>query len=232
MKTTLTKWIVISLIGSGFLTGCSGNSSQSTGNKNPNDPSMQARSEFEISKDPPFTSQTHFAAGQLAESQGNPLSALDQYEKALKLDPKNTPALYRCGVVLAQLKRYSDAVNIWKQYVNTTNADATAFSNLGFCCELAGRNDEAETAYRQGITKDPRNKPCRINYGLMLARHGFIDKAVVQLQTVLSPSQVHYNIASVLEGQGRTEQAKYEFQKAIELNPSFIDAKTRMAGIN
>jgi len=229
---TMSKWIVISLISASFLTGCSNNSQQGPNASGKGQDASQARTEFEISKDPPFTSQTHFAAGQLAESQGSPLSAVDQYQKAIKLDPKNTAALYRLGIVYAQLKRYSEAVSVWKQYVNTTEANATAFSNLGFCCELAGRNDEAETAYRQGITKDPRNKPCRINYGLMLARHGFTDQAVVQLQCVLTPSQVHYNIASVLEGQGRTEQAKYEFQKAIELNPGFIDAKTRMAGLN
>jgi len=211
------------------LAGCaSKDRAASTGN----DSTVEARKDFEITKDPPFTAQTHFAAGQLAESQNNPASAIDQYERAIKLEPKHSASLYRLGIVYAQLKRYNEAVAVWKQYVNVTDASATAFSNLGFCCELAGRNDEAETAYRQGITKDPRNGPCRVNYGLMLARHGHVDQAVIQLQVVLTPSQVHYNVASVLEGQGLKEQAKYEFQKAIELNPSSGDARTRMAGLN
>jgi tetratricopeptide (TPR) repeat protein len=229
------KWIVICLMGSALAAGCAGNSPKDRAAATPttgNDSTVVARTEFELSKDPPFTAQTHFAAGQMAESQNNPIAAIDQYEKAIKLDPKHSASLYRLGIVYAQLKRYRDAVTVWKQYVNVTDASATAFSNLGFCCELAGRNDEAETAYRQGIFKDPRNGPCRVNYGLMLARHGHLDQAAVQLQTVLSPSQVHYNIGSVLEGQGLKEQAKYEFQKAIDLNPSFNDARTRMAGLN
>src|SRR4051794_21516156 len=56
-------------------------------------------------KDPPLNADTHFAAGQLNESQGNLQGALEQYGKALKLNPKHESALFRSGVVLAQLKQ-------------------------------------------------------------------------------------------------------------------------------
>jgi tetratricopeptide (TPR) repeat protein len=220
------------LLSIGLIAGCASESSNRPPRLLGDQTSASARSDFDQAKDPPFTAETHVAAGQFAESQNNPAGAVIQYERAIKLEPKNTTALYRLGIVYAQQKRYEDAVRVWKQYVNVTDASATAFSNLGFCCELAGRNDEAEMAYRKGIAKDQRNAACRVNYGLMLARHGHINQAVIQLQVVLTPSQVHYNIASVLEGQGHKEQAKLEYQKAIDLNPSFNDARTRMAAIN
>src|SRR5258708_560757 len=62
------------------------------------------RNPFETAQDPPITAETHFAAGQLAETQGDFAGALKQYKEALKLDPKHKRALYRQSVCLSQLK--------------------------------------------------------------------------------------------------------------------------------
>jgi tetratricopeptide (TPR) repeat protein len=187
---------------------------------------------FDAGKEPEFTPQTHYAAGQLAESQGNVAAAIAQYEAAVKGDQKHAASLYRLGVLHAQKKEFNEAINAWKQYVKATDGNPTGFSNLGFCCELAGRRDDAEISYKKGIAKDPKNVPCRVNYGLMLARHGHISEATIQLQTVLTAAEVHYNLASVFEAQGRKSQARAEYEKAVTLNPGFGDAKQRLASID
>jgi len=114
----------------------------------------------------------------------------------------------------AKQKRYGEAIDAWNRYVRATNDDATGYANLGFCLELAGRTEEAEIAYRKGIKRDPTNAPCRVNYGLLLARHDRINEAMLEMQAVLPEAQVHYNLASVYEGMGRREQAKAEYRKA------------------
>jgi tetratricopeptide (TPR) repeat protein len=187
------------------------------------------KSDFESAEDPPLSAQTHYAAGQLAESQNNFPSAVRQYEASLVVDSTHEKSLYRLGVLYSQAKEYNKAIEMWRKYAKVTKDSPTAMSNLGFCCELAGRNDDAEAAYRKGIAKDPNNVPCRINYGLMLARHGHTNEATLQLQTVLSPAEVHYNLASVYQAQGRKEQARQEYKKALELNPNFEEARQRMA---
>jgi tetratricopeptide (TPR) repeat protein len=196
------------------------------------DSSARGTDEFEKMKDPPLNAQTHFAAGQLAESQNNVSVAVTQYELARQRDHKHEGSLYRLGVLYSQMKNYPKAIEAWKDYASVTKESPTAMSNLGFCCELAGRNDEAEAAYKKGISKDPKNQPCRINYGLMLARNGHINEAMQQLQSVLPPAEVHYNLASVYQAQGRKEQARQEYQKAVELNPAFTDAKNRLADVS
>src|SRR5581483_3933607 len=130
-----------------------------------------AHSSFESTEDPPIQSSTHFAAGVVAEDQGNADAAIRQYQEALKLNPKHLQALYRLGVLYAQQKQFSDAIDTWKRYVDATGESAGAWGDLAFCYELAGRQAEAENAYQKGIAKDPKNRPCRTNYGLMLARH-------------------------------------------------------------
>jgi tetratricopeptide (TPR) repeat protein len=189
------------------------------------------RSAFERSDDPPIKAQTYFAAGLVAESNNDFAKASAQYKQALKLAPQNKSALYRLGVCLSHLKKYPDAVATWKKYIEATGGDAGAYSNLGFCHELAGQIDQAEQAYRQGIEKDDKNVPCRTNYGLMLARLGRTSEATIQLQTVLNEAEVHYNLGSVLESQGRREAARQEYQRALALDPEFDDAQTRLSAL-
>lgn len=184
---------------------------------------------FDTIKDPPFTAHTRFAAGQLAESQGAIPMAIEQYKAALKLDPKHQPSLYRLGVLYAQNHQFDLAISSWKQYVKATGDSATAMGNLAFCYELAGRTSDAENAYKAGIQKEPANQSCRVNFGLMLARQGRVDEAKTQWAAVLKPAEVHYNLASVYEQLGRKDDAKSEYEKALELNPEFWEAQTRLS---
>lgn len=183
---------------------------------------------FDSVKDPEFTASTRFAAGQLAESQKNPGAAIEQYKLAIKLDKNHQPSLYRLGVLYAQIQRYPDAIATWKQYVNATNQSATAYGNLAFCYEVANQRSDAEAAYKAGLQRDPKNLLCRQNYGLMLARMGRIDEAKTQLSAVLKPAQVHYNLGSVYEITGRKDDAKSEYEQALQLDSSFWDAKNRL----
>jgi tetratricopeptide (TPR) repeat protein len=187
------------------------------------------RSQFDNVQDPPLNADTRYAAGQLAESQNNPQLAIKQYNECVKSNPNHTLALYRLGVCYSQLKQFPQAIETWNNYIKVTKGAAVGYSNLGFCYELAGQRDEAENAYKKGIQKDPYNQACRVNYGLMLARTGKTSEAINQLQVVLSPAEVRYNIGSVYEQLGRKEQAKAEYKKALELDPNLVDAQTKLA---
>ena len=140
-------------------------------------------------------------------------------------------ALFRLGIDYAKLKQYPQAIATWKQYIKTTNESASGYSNLALCQELSGDGTSAEASFRKGIERDPKNEPCRVNYGLMLAKQGRISEAVLQLQAVLPPADVHYNLGSVYEQQGKIEQARAEYQEAIKLDPKHNDAQLRLASL-
>jgi tetratricopeptide (TPR) repeat protein len=229
MRRTLTASILLAA-----LAGCSnkGPDGSVTGVRAEDAATMNGeRSPFETSQDPPIAAETHYAAGQLAESAGDTTAALRQYKQALEIDPKHRKSLYRQAVCLSQLKKHNESVAAWRQYIDAMGGDARSYSNLGFCHELAGRIDDAESAYLKGLAKDPKSVPCRTNYGLMLARLGRTAEATLQLQAVLTPAEVHYNLASVLEHQGRPEAAKMEYRRAIQLDPDFLDAQARLSAL-
>jgi Tfp pilus assembly protein PilF len=65
----------------------------------------------------------------------------------------------------------------------------------------------------------------------MLARHGRIGEATIQLQAVLSPAEVHYNLATVYELEQRKEMAKLEYQEAVASDPNFAEARNKLASL-
>lgn len=195
----------------------------------PNTPPV---SEFDKAKDPAISANTRFAAGQLSESQGELGHAIEQYQKALELNPKYAEAMFRLAVVQTTTKAFPKAIETWNRYITLTSGSATAYSNLGFCQELAGNPAAAEAAYRAGIAHEPSNEPCHVNYGLMLARHGRPSEGLLQLQIVLPPAKAHYDLASVYETMGRKKEARTEYAKALELDPAFGDAKTKLASLD
>jgi len=209
-----------------FISGCATKAPQ-TQQSAANTPTT----EFEKAKDPEVQSNTHFAAGQLAESQAHLQEAAQQYRAALKQNPKYTDAMFRLGIVYTQLESYPKAIEIWNQYVKATNGSATAYSNLGFCEEVAGDPNAAEAAYRKGIAKDPLNEACHVNFGLMLARHGRPNEGLLQLQTVLPPAKAHYDLAAVYESLRRLEEARREYGKALACDPRLDDAKSKLAAL-
>jgi tetratricopeptide (TPR) repeat protein len=185
----------------------------------------------QTAKDPPFTAATHFAAGRLAEAQGDDKHAVEHYVAALKLDPKHKEVTYALALLYTRLKQYPNAITVWKQYVKINDNSADAYSNLGFCYQLSGQTGEAESTYQKGITRDPKNNACRVNYGLLLARAGHISEATIQFQAVLPVAEVHYNLAAVFERDGKNEEAKVEYQRALALDPHCLDASVRLAGL-
>lgn len=228
-----SNWRVWVLVCTGAaLAGCggSGNDGPVKGMSSRDAQRLNAeRSQFERSDDPPFTADTHFAAARLAETQNAFAQAIAQYQAALKLDRNHRPSLYRLGIVYAQQRQYTDAIAIWDRYIQATGGDATGYSNLGYTYELSGDAKKAEDAYLKGIKADGKNEPCRVNYALMLVRQDRPDDAEKQLAAVLPPAQVRYNIASAYQQLGRPDQARAEYRKALELDPSLGAAKTRLA---
>ncbi len=229
----VSRKTVVALAAAVALAGCAGppgsksiNASGGSAKQRP------SRDEFEARRDPPINAATRYAAGQLAEEHGALPRAAYQYRRALKLDPTHLKSMYRLGVVLAGQRKYHEAIDVWKQYVKASNGAPEAYSNLGFCHELAGDTQEAEAAYLKGIARDARSQPCRVNYGLMLVRLGRVGEGKVQLQAVLQPAEVHYNVASVYEALGRREQAKAEYRQALALDPTLADAQSRLSELN
>ncbi len=188
-------------------------------------------SSIPTAKEPPLKANTRFAAGQLDESEGKLDAAIHQYNDALSIDPNHLPSLYRLGVIYAEKKDYDKSIEIWNQYLAASDNAPEGYGNLGYCYELAGKSKAAQATYQKGIDKDENNAPCRTNYGLLLARKGRIQEAVRMWNPVLTQAEIHYNLASIYLQDGRKQEAKAEYQQALNLDPTMIDARARLSDL-
>lgn len=183
---------------------------------------------FTQEKEPDIKANTRFAAGQLAEVKGEIGTAISQYNDALSIQPNHLPSLYRLGVIYAELKQYNTSLDIWHRYAKASNNAPESYGNIGYCYELLGNPKVAESTYKDGIAKYPNNASCRTNYGLMLARQNRIQEAVRMWTPVLTDAQIHYNLATIYRIDGRKAEARAEFQKSLDEDPT-SDAKARLA---
>lgn len=226
------KWTqpVILVATAALLGGCADNEKDAVP-RHPSALPIGGDATFEQSREPDLNANTYFAAGQLAESQQRFPEAINQYRQAIELDPRHLPALYRLAMLHTRLGQHDPALATWERYIRATDDPATGYSNLGYACEIAGRREEAESAYRRAIAIDPQNQPARVNYGLMLARRGDFPSATEHLSAVLTPAQVHYNLGSVHELQKRPAEARLEYRLALELDPALMAARKRLAAL-
>ncbi len=228
MKRVITGSLLLS---AWFIGGCQ-DSHQVVTSNNPMIGNAPIHDPNEPKPDAPLTANTHYAAGQLAEQQGDVPRAITQYEAANNLDHNMTGPLLRLGLLYTQLGQFDQAVDAWNRYIKATKNDAAAYCNLGYTLELAGRSAEAESAYKSAIQRQPRNETARVNYGLMLARAGRISESLAQLQVVLTPAEAHYDVASVYESEGKKDAAKAEYRTALNLDPDMNDAQARLAALD
>lgn len=183
-----------------------------------------------------ITADTHFVAGQMHESHaqvrpGQPIDeraiaihhrkAIEQYAKALKINPNHTGALHRCATLLTQAKQYDAAIEYWERYVAAVGETPDAIVNVAITYELAGRNDEARAMYEKALTKNPSHQKAAVNLGMLLARRGELTDAANMLSKVLEPASVHWHLAHALQFRGDHTAAERHFRAAESLDPRF-----------
>jgi Tfp pilus assembly protein PilF len=173
-----------------------------------------------------------YAAGVAAEANGDTGAATNSYKRALNALPEHAPSLRRLATLYTTDERYGDAIPLWKRLVEATDGDADAYNDLGYAYDLAGYEDPAEAAYLHGIQADSANARVRTNYGLMLARHGRTNEAILQLRAAMPLADAYYNVAVVLESQGKKARARREFEQALDADPDHAEAELHIAAID
>jgi tetratricopeptide (TPR) repeat protein len=94
---------------------------------------------------------------------------------------------------------------------------------------------DAETLYRDTISKNPHSWMAHYNLGVFLVNSGRYDEVMPLFSEALrlkpDDADAHYNLGVALEKQGRLEQALVHFSETVRLRPDYADAHYSMAVI-
>jgi len=109
----------------------------------------------------PRSSNAHYVLALVNQRLGEMPQAEQSYRKAVTLDPRNPVALNAYGSFLCEQKRFDEADGYFRRALQNPlyNTPWIASHNAGWCGELAGNAERAESDYRSALQANPRFAP-------------------------------------------------------------------------
>jgi len=169
----------------------------------------------------------------LAKEQIN--EAFVEFQKAIKLNPKNKNSLNALGLISTEYKEYGDAVSYYKRAISITPDYSEAMNNLGVTYVKMEEWDEAVKYFKMALENPLYSTPQRAysNLGYTFYMKGdyhnamlTLEEAIIRYPDFLQPV---YFMGLAYIKLGKIETAIEEFKKAVNLAPEYIDAHWELA---
>lgn len=164
---------------------------------------------------------------------GEPDKAFEEFEGALKLDPKNYMAYQLRGIVRARSGQYPEALADFLQAERLDQSRADVRMNAGSVYQALGDAGKALDYFRAAAALEPANPLYRYQLGMFYSRLGRYDQAAVQLEKAVSLLPEYEDavleLAVLRERDGRLAEAVKLYRRAVELKPGDSVARFRLA---
>ena len=93
---------------------------------------------------------------------GDALAAAEQYERALRIEPRNQEALDHLAMARFGQRRYEDALALYRTLLEIDPDNALTHSNAGAALLHLGRPQEALQSIERALALDPDLETARI----------------------------------------------------------------------
>jgi Flp pilus assembly protein TadD len=171
-----------------------------------------------IDKYPCAIAYTHRGLAYSAASDNE--RAMQDYAKAILLDPNYAPAYNDLGVAYKDKGDYERAIENYTQAIRLNPRYAKAFGNRGIAHKNKGDNGSAIEDYTQAITLNPKFAMAYNNRGVAYNGLGDHDRAIEDLTEaiILNPeyAMAYFNRGLAYKAKGDNGSALADFNKACE----------------
>ena len=161
--------------------------------------------------------------------------AVNHYQHALALEPKQPNFHNNLGKALHHLGRYADAETAYREALRLSPDHATAFetyANLGTVLLQMDRYDEARESYGRAIKLKPDFPRAVAGMANVLEKQGKFEQAFAVLQPYLEDNKEDGNMAlafaSLCRHLGRCEEAVTRMERLLAGGGPTVDIYTRM----
>ncbi len=175
----------------------------------------------------------YFNRGCVLDRMGMKVDAIHDYSAALKCDSHFVAALVNRGLARVELREYGPALADFDQALALDGpGDATLAAGRGLALEAMGRHAEADSAFQAAFTMAPEPDPARLRlrwtYGFAVSAR-LPQQAQAAFDDVLRRDPHHpqalYGRAMLAMSRGDLALARRFFDRALEANPSFVEAR-------
>ena len=191
-----------------------------------------------IATEPRFV-DTYNLLGMIHASSGKYQKAVDTFNKAIEIDPKNPMSYGNAAVSLTLIEKTDDAESNLDKAVELYRAQgadpgflAVHYSNVAGVLASRKNYDRAAEVLRKAVALAPNRADVRANLAMMLY---FQDRTAEARQEIdrsisLNPSgaEIQNIFGMILLKQGDAPAAAKAFERAVTLRPDFTEAKENL----
>ncbi len=171
--------------------------------------------------------------GFVLDRQGKYEEAVENYDKALALDPNCASAHFNLAVSLLRRDELDESAAHYKEALRV-KPNAATHNGLGFVLSRQGKLDDAVVQFREAIRTDPSYMASYNNLAGSLLKQGKLEEAESYYRTSLTenPSaSLHNNLGIVLMKLDRLDEAAEQFRKAVAMDPDHTTAHNNLATV-
>ena len=169
----------------------------------------------------PDSPDVHARLGDLNEQENRHAEALEEYDAALRIDPKNMGGMLGRASALSGLKRFPEAEKIPRDLIALNPQSPDAHSTLAQILDAEGKHLSAIGEYRLALAAAPNSASLWGNLGWSQYEEGLMDESVSSGRKALTldPKQayVRFNIGLAYAARDQWTQALREYQEGVAL---------------
>lgn len=184
---------------------------------------------------PPTTPDSWRVAALTARRAGDLDKAVADFGEALKLDPRDTEALYGRALIHVERSEWDPAIADFDAVIRVRPGNAGAFHNRARARDGKGDVDGAIADVTQAIKLNPQNDQSYVARARYYRRKSAWDLALADNNKALAiqpDADAYYQRGVTEEGKGDSVAALTDYDKALSLDPKLVrasDARDRLA---
>lgn len=175
----------------------------------------------------PGNSDSHLLLAGYYQERGRHREAIDEYSKALSIDPSCVKAYNGKGVSQDHLGEYTAAVESYQKALVLNPKLDYVLNNLGYSFILQGNYEAAAETFRKACLINEKDNRIRNNLALAYAMAGHYDQAFREFEKAGDGDKTyaHLKLASIYYEKAMFRQAAEHYRSVLQLNPGLDAAK-------
>jgi Tfp pilus assembly protein PilF len=168
---------------------------------------------------------SHYRLGGFFQERGRHKEALEEFEKAITIDPGYLKAYGAMGISYDFLLDHSRASASYNRVLAANPHDHAMLNNLGYSFYLQGKYPAAIEAFTEAIDLNPVVRKYHSNLGRAIFETGDHEGALAEYRLAFDEAGAQFFLAHFLYEKGLYKKAQRHYARALVANPSFRTAK-------
>jgi protein O-mannosyl-transferase len=179
------------------------------------------------------SSRSHYKLGEILAQRGDLAKAIENFEAALRINPRHAYAHSALGFVFAIQGRLTEALEQFDDALRIAPRFATAHTGLGLVFARQGKLSEASDHFRRALESDAGDAQAHTNLGLILKKRGQWGEAAAHFRQAVqadpNSEQAQYQWGLALAEEGKLSEATDHLRAAVRINPRSAEAHRSLA---